>query len=520
LETKLNSENASIKILRETKSLCPICLQVVPAKIFADENNIVKISKSCTAHGYFEDTYTFSKLDKYLWAEKYAYEGTKIKNPRTKTVKGCPYDCGICPQHKSHTVLAIIDVTNRCNLKCPICFANAAAAGYIYEPTKEQIKNILINLRSNQPVAPSALQLSGGEPTVRDDLPELIRMAKEVGFNHVEVNTNGVRFANDLKFFKECFEAGMSTIYLQFDGLNDEVFKEVRGVPLKAVKMKVIENARKIGLKSIVLVVTLVKGFNDNQLGDILRFALNNSDVIRCINVQPVSLTGRIDKEERERMRINTSDFMELIEKQSNGLVKAEDFRPVPCVIPLSKAVGALKGKNYVEFSTAPWCGVATFLVKSGDEWIPITRLANVDKFFEAMNKVYEDALNGKKLKAKLRLISSLRYVKAKLIKEALWPVLKEGSYEALGNFMQKVLMIGCMHFMDPYNFDLDRMQRCTIHYGLPDGTIRPFCAYNSIHRSEVERKLSIPYSEFLKNKQQAQTYVSCQSCAFINTNT
>ncbi|MEM1587830.1 MAG: radical SAM protein, partial [Candidatus Bathyarchaeia archaeon] len=250
---------------------------------------------------------------------------------------------------------------------------------------------------------------------------------------------------------------------------------------------------------------------------DILKFALNNADVIRCINVQPVSITGRIEKEEREKMRINTSDFMELIERQSNGLVKSEDFKPVPCVIPLSRAIGALKGKSYVEFSTAPWCGVATFLVKTGEEWIPITRLADVDKFFDEMNKVYEDALKGRRLKAKIRLISSLRYVKAKLIKEMLLPVLKEGSYNSLGNFMKKVLMIGCMHFMDPYNFDLDRMQRCTIHYGLPDGTIRPFCAYNSIHRSEVEKKFSVPYSEWIKNKQ-IQTYNLCGSYASINS--
>ncbi|MEM3522066.1 MAG: radical SAM protein, partial [Candidatus Bathyarchaeia archaeon] len=476
------------EVLRSTKSICPECFKVIDATIFVNEKDIVKIGKNCPNHGYFEDTYTFSSLKLYLWAEKYAKEGKGLQNPRTESLKGCPYDCGLCPNHKSHTVLAIIDITNRCNLRCPICFANAAASGYVYELSLEQIREIMKNFMENSPVKPPALQLSGGEPTVRDDLPSIVSMAKELGFRHVEVNTNGIRFANDIDFFKKVKEAGMDTIYLQFDGLEDKIYKESRGVPLLNVKLKVIENARKLGFDSIVLVVTLVKGVNDSQLGRIIEFALENSDVIRCVNVQPVSITGRIDKKSREAMRINTSDFMELVEKQTNGLITIEDFRPVPSVVPISRAIGALKNKNYVEFTTSPFCGVATFLLKDKNgKWVPITRLADVDKFFETMEKVYESIKNGKRIKASLRLISALMYIKLSLLKSLVWTVLKEGSYEALGKFMRNVVMIGCMHFMDPYNFDLQRMERCVIHYGLPDGTIRPFCSYNSIHRPLVE---------------------------------
>ena len=317
----------------------------------------MKIGKTCSEHGYFEDTYTFAPPELYFWAEKYDHQGVGLENPRTKTVRGCPYDCGICPNHKSHTVLAIIDVTNRCNLRCPICFANAATTGYVYEPSKEQIREILVNFRSNRPVPAPALQYSGGEPTVRPDLPELVRMAHEVGFRHVEVNTNGILLAKDIEYFKTLKEAGMNTIYLQFDGLDDEIYKKVRGVPLLKVKQKSIENARKIGFESIVLVVTLVKGINDHQLGKIIDYALENSDAVRCVNVQPVSITERIDREARESMRINTTDFMELVEKQTDGLIKINDFRPVPCVVPVSQAVGAFKGKHYVEFTASPWCG-------------------------------------------------------------------------------------------------------------------------------------------------------------------
>jgi hypothetical protein len=483
------------RVLRRTKSLCPECLRVLDAEIFIGPDSKVRIGRTCPEHGYFDDTYTFSDPELYQWAEGYAHEGTGLENPRTRSDRGCPYDCGLCNNHKSHTVLAIIDVTNRCNLSCPICFANAAAAGYLYEPSFEDVVRIIENLRENRPVPPPAVQFSGGEPTIRGDLPKLISTAKEKGFEHVEVNTNGIMFANSPSFFEECYEAGMDTIYLQFDGLDDAIYKAVRGVPLLEVKKKVIDNARRIGFESIVLVVTLVRGVNDSQVGAIVDFALKNSDVVRCTNFQPVSITGRIDRERREAMRINTSDFMRLAEEQTNGLITVRDFRPVPSVVPISRALGSLKGKKYVEFTTSPHCGVATFLVKDGKgNWTPITKMADVDGFLSDMEKIEERARAGKGLEAKLRTLLSLRRIKGGLLKDFVWPVLREGSYRSLGRFMRQVVMIGCMHFMDPYNFDLQRVERCTIHYGLPDGTIRPFCTYNSLHRPIVERALSIPY--------------------------
>ncbi len=493
-------KRTSYSILRETESVCPECFQVIQAHIFIDNKGEVRIGKECAEHGYYEDSYTFSDPDLYQWAEQYTYEGDKPENPTHKKNLGCPYDCGLCPDHKSQTVLAIIDITNRCNLRCPICFAIAATSGYIYELSKKQIENIMKNLRAMKPVPPPALQFSGGEPTIRDDLPDLIISGKEIGFEHIEVNTNGIRFAEDIDFMKRCIEAGMDTVYLQFDGLDDKIYKKSRGTSLMKIKRKAIENARKQEFHSIVLVVTLVKELNDHQIGDIIQFAIKNSDVIRCINFQPVSITGRIDKKSREAMRINTTDFMKLIERQTNGLIGTSDFRPVPSVIPISEAVGALKKKKYVKFSTAPWCGVATFIIQNKDgTWTPITKLVKIDKFFKAMEKVADDVEKGKRLIARLRILASLRHVKTNIIREILWPVLKEGNYQALGRFMHKVIMIGCMHFMDPYNFDIQRVQSCVIHYGLPDGTIRPFCTYNTLHRRNVESNYSIPYAKWLK---------------------
>ncbi len=484
-----------MKHIKNTKSICPECLKALEAEIYEEEGKVF-IKKECPEHGSFQELY-WSDYDQYQRAEEFRYEGEGIENPRTAKVKGCPLDCGICPEHKSHTALAIIDVTNRCNLKCPICFANAAAAGYVYEPTQEQVVGMLENLRATKPVPATALQFSGGEPTIRNDLFDLIRKAKEVGFRHVEVNTNGVRIAQDPEYPKQLKAAGVSTIYLQFDGLTPDVYKFIRGLDLLETKMKAIENLRAAGYDSLVLVVTLVKGVNDSQLGEIIRFAAKNFDVIRCINVQPVSLCGRLPQQDREKMRITIPDFMRLVEEQTGGDIKASDFYPVPVVVPVSKAVGALKDKRYVEFTAHPHCGMATFAMVEDGKLTPVTRYGNIEKFRNSLLKVLTDAQKGSKGKAKLRLIGSARHMKFSFLRKYVLRVLMEGDYKSLGDFARNMLMVSSMHFMDPYNFDLERVQRCVIHYAVPDGRIIPFCTMNSIHRPEVEKKLGVPIKEW-----------------------
>ncbi len=494
-ESKIAQLVVNMNTIKSTMSICPECLQTLEAEIYEDSGKVF-IKKTCPQHGSYKELY-WSDYDQYQRAEKLRFDGEGIENPRTQKRKGCPQDCGICPEHKSQTALAIIDVTNRCNLRCPVCFANASAAGYVYEPTAEQITGMLENLRSNRPVPATALQFSGGEPTIRNELFDFIRKAKELGFQHVEVNTNGVRISKDAEYAKQLKAAGVSTIYLQFDGLTPDVYKFIRGLDLLEVKMKAIQNLREAGYDSIVLVVTLVKGVNDGQLGDIINFALANFDVIRCINVQPVSLCGRLPQKEREQMRITIPDFMRLVEEQTKGDIKASDFYPVPTVAPIAKAVGALKGKRYLEFTAHPHCGMATYLFVENGQKTPITRIANVDKFTAAMKKVYEEASKGNKNRAKLRLLSAASHVKFSFLRKYVLRVLTEGSYESLGDLQRKSLLLTSMHFMDPYNFDLERVQRCLIHYAVPDGRIIPFCTMNSIHRSAVERKLGVPIKEW-----------------------
>jgi uncharacterized radical SAM superfamily Fe-S cluster-containing enzyme len=488
-----------MKILKETKSLCPECFNVLDATVF-EKDNTVYIKKKCKEHGIFQDIY-WSSYEEYERANNFEYIGKGVENPRTDTKLGCPYDCGLCPQHKSHTVLSIIDVTNRCNLRCPVCFATAGTTGYVYEPSKKQIREMLVNLRANKPVKTDALQFSGGEPTIREDLPELVNIAKELGFKHIEVNTNGLRLASDINYCRTLKNSGVSTIYLQFDGVTPDVYKFTRGIDLVEIKKKAIKNCREADLHSVVLVCTLVKGVNDHQIGDIIKFAIDNFDVVRCVNVQPVSLCGRIPEKERKKMRITIPDFMNLVEEQTDGKIKSSDFYPVPIAVPVSRAVGALKNKNYVEFTTHQHCGMATYVFVEDGEIIPITKYGNVDKFIEDLKNVYEEAENGHESIAKMRLIGSLRHITFGMLRKHIWPLLKTGSYKSLSNLHRKMLMISSMHFMDPYNFDLERIQRCCIHYAVPNGGIIPFCTMNSLHRSKIEKQFGVSIEEWKKTQ-------------------
>jgi uncharacterized radical SAM superfamily Fe-S cluster-containing enzyme len=408
-----------LEVLRQTKSICPECSELLDATIF-EKDNIVYIKKECPAHGEFQDVY-WSDYEQYLRAEIFPYIGNGLNNPHTKTELNCPFDCGICPEHKSHTVLAIIDVTNRCNLSCPVCFATAGTTGYVYEPSKDEVRRMLKNLRQNDPVPTPALQFSGGEPTIREDLPSLIEIAKELGFRHVEVNTNGIRLAQSTDFCRRLVEAGMSTVYLQFDGVTSTTYERIRGADLLDLKKKAIENCREAGVHSIVLVVTLIKGVNDDQLGDIINFAIENFDIVRCVNVQPISFCGRSPEPERNKMRITIPDFMKLVEKQTNRKITTNDFFPVTTVVPVSRAIGALKGRHYVEFTAHPHCGMSTFVFIEDGEIIPITRYMDVEKFTSTLEKVYDDVAEGHETRAKMRLMSTMRHVKLDLIRKYIW---------------------------------------------------------------------------------------------------
>ncbi|RLG35167.1 radical SAM protein, partial [Methanosarcinales archaeon] len=248
---------------------------VIDAEIFEKEGKIL-IKKRCPEDGDFEDLYWSDATSFYRFKE-FEVDGTGVLNPMVGEREGCPYDCGLCAEHLTTTILANIDLTNRCNQRCPTCFANAAVANYVVEPAIEDIEKMLRIPRNEKPVGCLAVQFAGGEPTLRNDLPDIIKMAKELGYSQIQVATNGVKFANDLNFVKKIHAAGLNTVYLQFDGLKEEVYHELRGYNALPVKLRAIENCRKGGIKSIVLVQTLAKGLNDDQIGPMIKFATSNT---------------------------------------------------------------------------------------------------------------------------------------------------------------------------------------------------------------------------------------------------
>ena len=487
-------------VIKKTKSLCPECLDIIDAEVYEDHGKIM-IRKECKKHGKFENTYwSSSKL--YDDVSNYDYEGQGLSNPQTVVDGECPSNCGLCPEHKSHTILGLIDVTNRCNLRCPICFANAAVSKTIYEPTYEEIRQMLRNLRDNQPVSTPAIQYAGGEPTVRKDIVELVKLAKEEGFTHTQIATNGIMLAKKPKFVQELKDAGLNTVYLQFDGVTEEPYLKARNKNLLPIKLEAIENCRKVDM-GIVLVPTLVKGINHDQVGKIIQFAADNIDVIRGVVFQPVSFAGRTPSDEVEEQRITIPDFEELVEEQTDSQIKVEDFYTASSVIPVSEFIAAIEGESQVTFTCHPHCGAATYVFIDKDQMIPVTQFIDVDRFLNLLSKSGDDINNGG-LMAKSKVVArasmelpktiSLSKTPESLdIKNILFKVFKERSYGALGDFHHKSLLIACMHFMDAWNFDQDRVQRCVIHYAVPDGRIIPFCTMNNIYRQDIEKKFGKP---------------------------
>ncbi|KYC53190.1 MAG: molybdenum cofactor biosynthesis protein A [Candidatus Methanofastidiosum methylothiophilum] len=494
----------SSELIRTTDSICPICQKRIKADIKAVQGHII-MEKECQEHGFFSDTLSndieyYKRLQRLDQVAENSVEKTTHKN------KGCPYDCGLCQDHLTPSIFVNIDLTNRCNMSCPVCFASAGAKKRLYEPSFEEIKKILERMASIKPNPPFAVQFSGGEPTLRDDLPKIIETAKNLGISQIQVATNGKRFAKDPDYLKKVIDSGINTYYLQFDGLNPSSYIKFRGYDTFPEKKKAIENLRDFGESSVVLVPTVSKGVNDQELGNIIYFGRDNFDVIRGINFQPLSFSGRASQEEIKTYRITITDLVRLIEDQTNGEIGKEDFYPIPFVVPVSKFVESLRGIPMPHFTTHPQCGVATYVFVEDGKLIPITRFVDVEGFFEYLKERDEKVSSGGKIRKGIEVSRTLKDMGSFIDKKKMPKdlnllditkgILNGGGKEYLAKLHHKTLFIGTMHFMDPFNFDLDRVKRCAIHYALPDGSFIPFCSYNSIHRENIEKQLTTPIDE------------------------
>jgi uncharacterized radical SAM superfamily Fe-S cluster-containing enzyme len=482
-----------VQLLKKTKSICPEDLRLLDAELWEVDGQVL-MRKSCPDHGSFEDIY-WSDYKEYVRAEQFRDDGKGLSTPR-KTQLGCPLDCGVCQNHRTHTTLLIMDLTNRCNLRCPICFAGAHAADYVYEPSLEQIRSIIEYAQeTNRPNVVQGIQNSGGEPTVREDLLDILQLEKEMGIDYILLATNGVRLAEDIEYFKKLRDLGVY-IYLQFDGVTSEPYIKARGRDLWPLKQKVIENARKIGFNGVALVPTIAKGVNDHQIGDILRYMADNSDVIRHVVFQPVSFSGRIDRTKLKQMRITTPDVMRLCEEQTGGQIKKSDYFSLPMNQTLAKMV--TKGGRHRDFGVHPHCGMIALVTQEKNKFISVSRFIDNEKLYFRMRRAFDQN------KSRAGIMWDLMTGFMMYVRPGFWvrllPLLLTKSYKSgrhlVDDWMRENwFTIGIMQFMDPYNFDLDRVQGCCLHYGVPDKNSKarliPFCAMNNIHRRSIEEQFS-----------------------------
>ena len=500
------------EVLGVTQSICPGCMLegkyrqfIVGAVIYGRDGKVWQ-TKYCREHGYTTEIY-WEDLELYKRASRYVDPGVKILNPNVKPESAdisCPLYCGLCGSHMSHTGLGNIVLTNRCDLRCWYCFFYAREGEAIYEPSLEQIRGMLRTLRERKPVGADVIQLTGGEPTMREDLIEVIRLVKSEGFRHIMVNTNGIRLSRDAVLVRRIKEAGSLNggsviLYLSFDGVtpktNPKNYYEVPGV---------IRNARRVGL-SMVLVPTVIRGVNHREVGEIVRFAASHMDIVRGVNFQPVSLVGRMPWKERKKRRITIPGIIRELEEQLNGVVSKDDFFPVPSVCGLTDFMERLIGEHKYRLSIHFACGMATYLFRDGGGLVPITRFLDVEGFLDYLRELSSSMAEGGSGRAggtlsRMKLLWGIKKYVRKTprdfdITKALMSALVRKSYEPFLALHRSSLFLGMMHFQDPYNYDVERVKRCDIHYATPDGRIIPFCAFNvlpQLYRDLIHERYSM----------------------------
>lgn len=497
------------KHLRVTSTLCPVCMRLLPGRIF-ERDGKVYIRKVCPEHGEFEELYYG---DVKLYHRMMKYEETGKGAGDVKAYLGlaapCPYNCGLCAMHENHTALANLVVTNRCDLSCFYCFFYAEKAGYVYEPTIEQLRYQVRQLKKQNVTL--AIQITGGEPMMRSDLVDVVRMLKEEGVRHVQLNTNGIWFAkmffddyeHAVKYTRMLREAGVNTVYMSFDGVSPKVnWKNHWEVPFT------FEVFRKAGMTSVVLVPTVIKGMNDHELGDIIRFGGKHIDIVRAVNFQPVSLSGQMKKRERERMRITIADAIHRIAEQTDYQIPPEAWYPIPVAAKFAKFIEAWTGIPQFCMSNHPMCGAGTYVfIERGENGVPtkivpISEFFDVDGFIEWLDEKRIYLLEGRSKKMLMlrgaidlkKFVDTNKMPKGLSFTKLLWNVFIKRNYDALGELHYRMMFLGMMHFMDLYNYDVTRVRRCNIHYTTPDGRVIPFCAYNvmeSIYRDYVLKQYS-----------------------------
>ena len=413
------------RFLRETRSVCPVCLRNLPARLLRQDGGKVVMQKTCPEHGTTRVTVWQGKTDFAAWcaaAPPLPPEGGLA----------CPGNCGLCAEHESASCCVLLEVTRRCNLRCRFCFADGG--GDAGDPPRAELLGAIDDIAAR--CASPLLQLSGGEPTLRDDLPELVKRAKEAGCAYVQVNTNGLRLAREPDYARRLASAGLDIVFLQFDGTREDIYETLRGAPLLREKLEAVEVCAALGL-GVTLVPTVVRGVNTDDLGALVRLAARLSPGVRGVHFQPVSYFGRCPGAP-EAERYTLDELMDDLGAQAG--IPADAFLPSRCDHPL--------------------CGFhAAFLVEPDGALQP---------------------LGGNRAAAGRSSAKENRdYVARRWMGASPEAAPAEGASD-FDRFLYRVrhesLTLSAMAFQDAGNLNIERLRRCSLHV-YDRGAIRPFCA-------------------------------------------
>ncbi|WP_292941698.1 radical SAM protein [Novosphingobium sp.] len=442
----------------QTTSLCETCLELVPAKVIIEAGSVYYL-KRCPAHGV-QKTLISDDLAYWRGQKDWLKPGDRPLTAQTRTEAGCPFDCGLCPDHEQHSCLAIVEINSACNLACPVCFADAENVHGAHLPLSviEGMLDALVESEGESDL----VQLSGGEPTIHPQFFEVLDAVKRRPIRHVMINTNGVRIAQDPAFVERLASyAPRLEVYLQFDSLNDEALVNLRGARLSRVRQAALEALERVGL-STTLVAVVKRGVNDGEIADIVNHALEWK-CVRGVTFQPVQDAGRNEGFDGKANRMLITQIRREVVKA--GVFAAEDMIPLPCN-PDQICIG--------------------YGLRAGRSVTPITSLLPREVLLNGPNTISYEAYPALR-EAMLDLFSLATTqcnTEEKLagvlccLPQALVP-------EDLGyaNSFRVVIL----QFLDRYNFDLATVKRSCVHFVTPDRQIIPFDTYNTFYRPGAE---------------------------------
>ena len=442
----------------QTTSLCETCLEPVPAKVIL-ENERVYYLKRCRNHGV-QKTLISDDIDYWRAQKLWLKPGDRPLTAQTRTEAGCPFDCGLCPDHEQHSCLAIIEINSACNLSCPVCFADAADVHGSHRPLAE-IEAMLDALVASEG-EPDLVQLSGGEPTIHPEFFAILDAVKRRPIRHVMINTNGVRIAQDREFVARL--AGYAPaleVYLQFDALDDEALLDLRGARLARIRQQALAALEAVNL-STTLVCVVKRGVNDEQVAPIIQHALTWR-CVRGVTFQPVQDAGRNEGFDPAENRVLLTQIRREVGK--SGVFDSEDMIPRPCN-PDQISIG--------------------YGLRQGETVTPITRLLPREVILAGPNTISYEAYP--KLRAGLLDLLSLATTQVNTsdklagvlccLPQAMVP--QDLGYE-------HSFRVVILQFLDRYNFDLATVKRSCVHFVTGDGQIIPFDTYNTFYRDGAE---------------------------------